>query len=327
MTELVRYTSINGWEEAWQSLLPRCAFDAPFMTPRWQQAWWEEYGDSSETHLLLMKGDEGLNAIAPLSRRNGEMTFIGDPNVCDYADFLVSQDAEDQFYPMLLDYLDEEEWQELKLFSLPQESPTLTKLPDLARERGHRVDIEEEDVAPGVALPDTWDEYLANLTKKDRHELRRKMRRLESYDQGFDWYGITDWQEVGASLDDFFLLMRKSREEKSIFLTGPRESFFRSMVMKLSHSGLLKLFFLEMGGRKVAAALCFDYDSKRFLYNSGLDPDYKYYSVGLLLHALCIGDAIEGGRSYFDFLRGPEPYKYDLGGKNRVIYRMVVTRS
>ncbi len=274
-----------------------------------------------------MTGDEGLSAIAPLSRRDGEMTFIGDPNVCDYADFLVSQDAEDQFYPMLLDYLDEEEWQELNLFSLPQESPTLAKLPDLARERGHQVQIEEEDVAPGVVLPDTWDEYLGTLSKKDRHELRRKMRRLEAYDEGFGWYGLTDSQEVGASLEDFFLLMRQSREDKSTFLTGPRESFFRSMVMKLSHAGVLKLFFLEMGGKKVAAALCFDYDSKRFLYNSGLDPDYKYYSVGLLLHALCIGDAIEGGRSYFDFLRGSEPYKYDLGGKNRVIYRMVVTRS
>ena len=94
------------------------------------------------------------------------MTFIGDPNVCDYADFLVSQDAEDQFYPMLLDYLDEEEWQELKLFSLPQESPTLTKLPGLARERGHQVHVEEEDVAPGVVLPDTWDEYLGDTEQE-----------------------------------------------------------------------------------------------------------------------------------------------------------------
>jgi CelD/BcsL family acetyltransferase involved in cellulose biosynthesis len=255
------------------------------------------------------------------------MTFIGDPSVCDYADFLVSRGAENLFYPMLLDYLDAEEWQELRLFSLPQESPTLAKLPGLARERGYSVHVEEEDVAPGVVLPGTWNDYLKNLSKKDRHELRRKMRRLESYEQGFHWYGLTDSQGVSAALDDFFVLMKKSKEDKSRFLTGPRESFFRSMVLNLSCAGLLKLFFLELGGKKVASALCFDYGSKRFLYNSGLDPDYKYYSVGLLLHALCIGDAIDDGRSYFDFLRGSEPYKYDLGGENRIIYRMVVARS
>ena len=98
------------------------------------------------------------------------------------------------------------------------------------------------------------------------------------------------------------------------------------MVLKLSTVGILRLFFMELGGERVAAALCFDYGSSRFLYNSGFNPDYGYYSVGLMLHALCLKDAIQEGKSYFDFLRGSEPYKYDLGGKNRSIYDMVVTR-
>ena len=62
----------------------------------------------------------------------------------------------------------------------------------------------------------------------------------------------------------------------------------------------------------------------RLLYNSGYDPSLSYFSVGLLLHAMCVKDAIEKGIEYFDFLRGPEPYKAHLGGIQKSLYRMVV---
>jgi len=62
------------------------------------------------------------------------------------------------------------------------------------------------------------------------------------------------------------------------------------------------------------------------LYNSGYDPSLSYYSVGLLLHAMCVKDAIDQGIGHFDFLRGPEPYKAHLGGRQKSLYRMVVKR-
>jgi CelD/BcsL family acetyltransferase involved in cellulose biosynthesis len=49
-------------------------------------------------------------------------------------------------------------------------------------------------------------------------------------------------------------------------------------------------------------------------------------SVGLLNKALCIREAIEEGRRAFDFLRGSERYKYDLGGTDRLLYRIAVRR-
>ena len=39
----------------------------------------------------------------------------------------------------------------------------------------------------------------------------------------------------------------------------------------------------------------------RLLYNSGYDPEFSYYSVGLLLDALCLREAIEQKLRYFDF--------------------------
>jgi CelD/BcsL family acetyltransferase involved in cellulose biosynthesis len=77
----------------------------------------------------------------------------------------------------------------------------------------------------------------------------------------------------------------------------------------------------------VATSLCFDYASSRLLYNSGYNPDFGYYSVGLLLNALCLRSAIDEGIGYFDFLRGSEPYKHHLGGRPRNLYQMVVRRQ
>ena len=58
---------------------------------------------------------------------------------------------------------------------------------------------------------------------------------------------------------------------------------------------------MEMNGALAATSLCFDYHQTRLLYNSGYDPGLSYFSVGLLLHAMCVKDAIEQGLKYFDF--------------------------
>jgi CelD/BcsL family acetyltransferase involved in cellulose biosynthesis len=121
--------------------------------------------------------------------------------------------------------------------------------------------------------------------------------------------------------------MKLSGEAKDEFLNESREQFFRTICHKMSQTGRIRLFFLEFSSRRVASAMCFDYRSSRLLYNSGLDPKYREYSVGIALTGLCIKDAIENDIDYFDFLRGDEPYKYDLGGKDTVLYRMVLEKK
>jgi len=78
---------------------------------------------------------------------------------------------------------------------------------------------------------------------------------------------------------------------------------------------------------RVAAVLCFRAEEELLLYNSGYDPAYAGLSVGLLSKALALRRAIEEGRRRFDFLRGAEPYKYDLGAENLNVYRCIIRRG
>ena len=327
MTCLTRIDSYQQAEQQWQALLPLCASDTLFTTPQWQKIWWEQFGLGFEMLLLGFEGDSRFEGIAPLARSNGTITFAGSQDLFDYNDFLVSNEAESRFYSCLITHLEEEKWDTLRLSSLAESSPTLTHLPALAKERGYTVDVQEEDVAPGLDLPSDWEGYLQTLSKKDRHELKRKLRRLYSSEKDVQCYSVSQGDEVESSLEDFFRLMRFSREVKDHFLTGPREQFFRSVAKEMASAGVFRLFFMEIDGQRVSSAMCFDYGHSRLLYNSGYDPEYRYYSVGLLIKAFALRDAIENGKTYFDFLRGSEPYKYDLGGKDRTLYEMVVKRS
>ena len=327
LTSPTPLTSFDQIRTEWQDLLGHSAVNNLYITPAWQEMWWSAFQDGRSLAGFYLTDQGGaVTAIASMSKAGDDYSLVGNSDTFDYNDFVIADGAEAAFYPALLDTINNHGARRLELHSIGEDSPTLALLPDLARERGYEVQVQEEDVAPRTVLPDTWDEYLAGLSKKDRHELRRKLRRLEGH-ENWRWYCVSDPDEVAARMDTFVDLMRRSDSAKAEFLTDEREAFFRKMAAVTAGEGVLRLFLMEMDDRPAAASLCFDYDNVRMLYNSGHDPEYRYYSVGLLLHALCLRDALEQGYRYFDFLRGNEPYKYRLGGKDHRLYRISLERA
>ena len=277
--------------------------------------------------MLLTLSKEGrLLGIAPLAYHQGVITFLGDTTLFDYQDFLVQKGDEDCFYEVLVEYLGNESWRSLDFPSIREDSPTMSFLPDLARHHGWSVHVELQDVSPGITLAPTWEEFLNGLRKKDRHELRRKLRRLFNYGEP-TLYSCGDTDNLVDAGTSLFKLMRGGTDAKRQFLTPRREEFFRAIITETAKANMLKLYFLEIAGERVAAALCFDYEGTRFLYNSGFSSSYGSLSVGLLIKALSLQEAIQHQIVYYDFLRGDEAYKYHLGAKPRAIYRICITQA
>jgi CelD/BcsL family acetyltransferase involved in cellulose biosynthesis len=318
--------SFQTIETEWEHLLPSSVTNNIFLTPYWQKTWWESMRIAGQELRIikLMEGDTTIG-IAPLVKNQGMITFLGGTDLWDIHDFVVLKGQENGFFQALMDYLEDEDWTEVKLESLLEGSPTLSHLSPLAQDRGYRVEQLEEDNLMGVTLPGTWEEYLMGLRKKDRHELRRKLRRLDS---GVDFHiqQLHDVQSVSEAMEDFLHLMGQSREEKFEFLTAERGAFFRDMSLELARRGLLQLFFLEVGGIRTAATVCFDYNNVLSMYNSGHNTEYAALGTGFLLKALCLKQAICEGKDYFDLLRGSEPYKQHLGAKQQQLYRLSIAR-
>jgi CelD/BcsL family acetyltransferase involved in cellulose biosynthesis len=326
MNESITLDSFSNLEAPWRQLLTNCANNDIFITPQWQSAWWQVFGHDYELQLLSIDDGQELVGIAPLKRREGVLSFIGSPDVCDYMDFVAGQGKEDYVFSKLLEYLGKTAWRSLELDSLLPGSLALRHFVPLAKQKGYRVEIKQTNVSPHLLLPQNWEDYLALLKTKDRHELRRKLRRLEQT-QSINYLTIVEKGLLSLAMDTFFKLFQLSNTEKANFMTDKKKAFFTAMVSSLAEQGNIRLSFLEISGVRAGTTLCFDYNNDIYLYNSAYDPAYSSLSVSLLLKVFNIRDAVEHGKKRFDFLSGDEPYKYDLGGHDVPLYQCLITRS
>jgi CelD/BcsL family acetyltransferase involved in cellulose biosynthesis len=321
----VRRESLGAVEADWRALLPDCSVSNVFASPTWLRTWWQELGGDRDLMLLAARCDGDLRGVLPLMRDGDRLTFAGDTQVCDYMDAICAPDSREEVLLATLRSLSEEPWEQIDFWAVPEGSATLAALPVVCSDLGLSISVEIEDVCPQLELPADWEAYLAALDKKDRHELRRKLRRLEQ--AGDVRLEVLDSQEeIGPALDEFLRLHALSRAEKAAFMTESMSQFFRHIVSALAGEGLVEMVFLRLAGKRVAGVLCFRDDTNVLLYNSGYDPAYREYSVGLLSKALVLRKAIEEGKKSFDFLRGAEPYKYDLGARDVNVYRCIIRR-
>jgi len=291
-----------------------------FVLPEWQRVWWREFGGRSRLSILCARHQEEVIGIAPLMVNGQRASFIGGEDVCDYLDFIVSPAKAADFFNLLLDHLKQHGISELDLGLLRPDSAALSRLAMIAEDKGCKVSLVPHDVSLELELPAAWDAYLGMLKGKQRHEVKRKFRRLyEAADINFRV--VESAEQAAKEMDTFFTLFKLSAPEKENFLTEPMKSYFRSLAQALADARMLKLFFLELDAEPVAAAICFDFNSTRHLYNSGFDPRFRSLSVGLMSKVLSIKDAIEKGHKKYDFLKGAEIYKYRLGGREVPLYR------
>jgi CelD/BcsL family acetyltransferase involved in cellulose biosynthesis len=290
-----------------------------FVLPPYLETWWNAFGCEATPYLGAVRQGERVIGIAPLLLRGDVASFLGSTDVCDYLDFVIVPGREADFFHVLLSDLKERNIDRLDLKPVRPESTVLTHLVTMARNLDYDVSVSVEDTSQELDLPPTWEGYLETLTQKQRHEVRRKLRRLG--EAGVVHYRvIADEEAALRSFTGFLKLFRESRQDKASFLTPRMESFFASLVETMGHEGLLKLGILDLDTSPVAAVMYFDYRNKIFLYNNGYDPEYSSLSVGLISKVLCIKDSLEKGRSAFDFLKGAEEYKHRLGGREVPLY-------
>lgn len=326
MALTVQRADIASLEPEWREALAACPRRYPFYSPTWLQHWWDVFVDDHELVLLAVRDGERLAGVLPFMRDGGRITFAGDTEICDYMDMIAPGGDYAALWTAALRSLGEEPWDEIALWAVREDSPTMAALPEACRELGLAFGAEEEDVCPQLELPGDWEEYISSLGKKDRHELRRKLRKLPQ--AGAVEVEILDSPtEMEPALDDFLRMHRESRADKANFMTDQMEGFFRKVVVALAAEGVAEMTFLKLADVRAACLLCFKAGDDYLLYNSGYDPAYAGFSVGLLSKALALQRAIERGYKRFDFLRGHEHYKYDLGARDVNVYRCAIRRA
>jgi CelD/BcsL family acetyltransferase involved in cellulose biosynthesis len=316
---LHNFDSLNN---EWSMLLQKKPSGLIFSTPQWCGTWWDCFGAEYELFLGAIYENNELIGISPLKLKQDTASFIGSTNVCDYLDFIIKPGSEGAFFTALLAEIKARGIKTLDLYQLRLDSTVMRSLTAIAADQGFNVTSERNDVSVYLNLPETWDDYLNLLSRKQRHELKRKIRRLE--ETGSVTYRTAD-NAGEADINIFLYLFKNSRRDKADFLTPDMELFFRKLLSAMAGIGLLKLNFMELDNKIIAATICFDFNNTVYLYNSGFDREYNWASAGLISKALSIKDSIEKKRKIYDFLRGDEEYKYHLGGVDLPLHHCTIT--
>jgi len=266
--------------------------------------------------------------------------FFGASYHADYAtllcapeDLVATADALADYCGSIGDPEHPKEWDAVDLRRLRCGDPAATALATAfgTREmaRGWTMNIEPEEVCPVATLPENADidSYLGTLGKKERHEIRRKVRRAEAAGE----VALTDSADPLADLEAFIDLHQKRWGANGLFPDGPGGAhsrvFFRRLFELFPADGPLRLAFLTVGGRRIAAGVSFETADSIYYYNAGVDPEARELSPGVLMVERYVRRALETGKRRMDFLRGDEGYKYEWGSVDEPIQRILVRRT
>jgi len=336
--ELTYHTTFpNDLREEWNALLDESISHVPFLRFDYLQTWWEHRGGGEwpEAELALVTARQAgrLIGIAPLFFTHDHdgvpaLMLLGSIEISDYLDLIVRPDDLDAFLDNLIPFLslpDKPAWRTMDLYNLLDSSPTLAALTAAANRHGLSCQQTQLQHSPYIPLPGDWETYLAGIDKKQRHEIRRKMRRAEASEVPVRWYIATNDASLDAEIDDFLSLMAQD-EDKAVFLTPVMRQTMHAIIRCAFEEDCLLLAFLEVGGKKAAGYIMFDYIDRVWVYNSGFDHSYMEYSPGWVLLGHLLQWANDHQRIEFDFMRGNEDYKYRFGAVDRFVMRVTLAR-
>ncbi len=325
-------------KEEWNLLLAKSVNDVPFLRFEYLADWWQTRGGGewpAEAELAILAAHDGkeLVGIAPffITEHEGakKLMLLGCIEISDFLDLIVSAEREREFIEGLLKFISDQliphGVRSIDLYNLLEDSPTIQLLSEAGKTTGFEVSKVVLQQAPSITLPGDWEAYLESIDKKQRHEIRRKMRRAAEADASIEVYYTTEQSKVAQDTQAFIDLMAQD-PEKATFLTPAMREQFKISIQRAFDQGWLQLAFLTVDGENAAAYLNFDYQNRIWVYNSGLDRRFMEYSPGWVLLGHLLMWANENKRSAFDFLRGNEDYKYKFGGVDRFVCRVTLSK-
>jgi CelD/BcsL family acetyltransferase involved in cellulose biosynthesis len=316
--------------QSWNRLVDAAPFATSFHSPAWQQAVVETQAKEGRLRLITVWQGDRLVAVFPLNIRDDGLLETLAPGVSDYLDPLIAPEIESDVWRILMKVfarLREGKWKGVTLHNIRDNAPCRALLPEIAAAEGFSFEARTDQACPCIALPATWDGYLATLDAHERKETRRKINKAMTKGNGRLVRCSGDPAEIKGSLATALSLMEQAPGEKGEAVKKTLRPLLERAAPALIADGRLWLTTLYINDQPAACTLQFPQSSGPQLYNCGFDSAMREWSSGVVLTAQIIQMAIESGAQVFDLLRGEEPYKYKLGAINRPLWMISLRKE
>ncbi len=316
---LTDYRDFIEIEPTWNRLVEEAGIDFPFVRHEWIRGIWDSFDQNGQLHVLVVKEQNRTIAVAPLMKDRARMYGIpvrrvrGIANVyTERFDAIVSprpHEASAAIWGYLVEHADE--WDVVELRQLPEGCAALEHLPRSTMSERLLLGEWPSAESPFVPLTQPWDAYYQSLKKQHRATMRKSLQHLESQASvGFDV--VQSGQRLDADIDealDLEAVAWKERDGTAIKSRPDSAAFYRHMLHKAAQRGWLRLYFLTLGGKRIAVRLALLFRNKLYKLKSGYDPQYASWSPGHVLCHKIIEDAWRQGYAEVDFLGSAEPWK------------------
>lgn len=308
-----------------------------FHTPRYLQTWMAVLGDEITPRVRTVhRGDRLVGLVPEGYARTGSPTgpvevvrFLGGTEVTDYLGPIARrEDRGDVVAAYLTELSRDVDWDEVVVGGLARDAGWAEAFRNQAGEIGLKIfGADVEDVCPRIDLSGGYDRYLDSLPGKQRHEMRRKARKL-ARDAGEIRVHEVAAGKVMSELEVFFDMANETETEKArFFRKETMREFFRALAAEFAEDRVFRLHVLDVGGRPAAATISLVWGREWGLYNSAFDPSLRTLAPGMVLVGELIQQAAREGVAVFDLLRGDEPYKYRFGAVDRPLDRLILVRD
>ncbi|MFH2138143.1 MAG: GNAT family N-acetyltransferase [Candidatus Omnitrophota bacterium] len=326
MVKIHKITTDDGFiglKDQWNELLSQSNNDNIFLTWEWLYSWWEVFKEKRELFILLVKENEEIIGIAPLLLRKicyfrllnyNRLEFIASgeeerDEICsEYLNFIIKKGKEKEVIGCLVDYFKvNKTWDEIVLKELLAENINTVILRQQLTNSGVSNKCEKDGVAYYIELPKTWDELVTGLSSNFRYKLKRDRKRLSSMAQ-VEVRTIEKKEDLSMAFSIFIDLHEKrwsAEGEQGCFRSEKFKQFHGKVMRNLFDKKQVRLIFLDVNKKPVAAFYDLIYKGKVLFYQAGLDLEcYPKLGVGNILRGYSIQKAVEGNAAEYDFLKG-----------------------
>jgi CelD/BcsL family acetyltransferase involved in cellulose biosynthesis len=179
--------------------------------------------------------------------------------------------------------------------------------------------------APSLRLRASWEEQVRSFGRNLRQELGRKERRLARASR-LEYRLVTGADAAGEAFEAFLALHNRRWAGRTTLADAEVAAFQRAFAKRAAAAGWLRLWFLELDGRAVAAWYGLRFGEVETYYQAGRDPA-EAGSVGTLLLARSIRAAVEDGMVLYRFGPGGGGYKYRFADRPEQLAVVAASRG
>lgn len=303
-------TAPEAWEPAtdlepvrpeWSTLAERSG--NLFSTWEWTDAWWRHLGRGQLSVVMCRhRGGEAM-ALLPLYRAAGRLQLLGSGASDELGPISAPKDQTAAAEAL---------GRFLRTAPFPWDAFVGDDMPgDMAWDRLLGGRITRQLASPTLrAAGMSWQDFLNTRSANFREQVRGRERRMWQ-DHNVVLYETEDPTRLERDLETLFELHVArwgwARAEK--FAGAQQRAFLHEFAATALRQGWLRLRVLELDGRPVAAMLNFRFGGSEWFYQGGRDPGVGRYSVGFVLQAHAVREALNDGMRSYRFLRGEEAYK------------------